>query len=171
MKHPTYISGPSRVLGHILAARDRKEEIGKRQESGLPCRSKWNRPRQEPRNITIRFKVTRRGQNADAALLRCAGRGNEPGMTKCLIKGGNVNERLPGTGETVLHVAAATGARDALRLLIQIEGCDFLIRDNCGRLASEVAFVVGNDPAVARLLRIKERKQAKKQGVDLLRRT
>ncbi|MCB9989306.1 MAG: ankyrin repeat domain-containing protein [Rhodospirillales bacterium] len=92
-------------------------------------------------------------------------------MTKCLIKGGNVNERLPGTGETVLHVAAATGARDALRLLIQIEGCDFLIRDNCGRLASEVAFVVGNDPAVARLLRIKERKQAKKQGVDLLRRT
>lgn len=74
------------------------------------------------------------------------------------------------TNETGLHIAAACKARDVIRVLIRQPECDFLVRDKRGRLASELAFVYGSDPAVARLLRIKERQQALREGRELTRR-
>ena len=73
------------------------------------------------------------------------------------------------TGETALHAAAGSRARPAIRVLVQ-HWPDFLIRDRQGRLASELAYLYGEDPAMAHLLGIRERKNAIATGRDVRRR-
>jgi len=74
----------------------------------------------------------------------------------------------PRTGETALHAAAGSRARPVVRVLIQ-HWPDFLIRDRKGRLASELAYLYGEDPAMAHLLGTKERKNAIATGRDVRR--
>ena len=73
------------------------------------------------------------------------------------------------TRETALHAAAGSRARPAVRVLVQ-HWPDFLARDRQGRLASELAYLYGEDPAMAHMLGIKERKNAKATGRDVVRR-
>ncbi|MNH42075.1 hypothetical protein D3C79_1036940 [compost metagenome] len=61
---------------------------------------------------------------------------------------------------TALHYAAATGFRPCIRLLVNSGKCDYLIQDNKGRLASELAYEWGRDNAVGLLLQKKEVRQA-----------
>lgn len=108
--------------------------------------------------------------NLGREFLRAAERGNAP-MVAAFIEEGfpaKFQDRL--TGETALHISAATGARKVLRVLLGSGLCDFLLRDKGGRLASELAYLFGKDPAAARLLGIKERKQAEDTGITLTRR-
>lgn len=92
-------------------------------------------------------------------------------MTEIYINSGfPVNHQSDVSGETALHIAAEVRARNVLRSLLSTDKCDFLIRDYKGRLPSEMAFLYGRDPAVARLLRIKERKQGEENGVRVTRR-
>jgi len=99
-----------------------------------------------------------------------AERGNPEKIKIFIEEGFPVNWQHPMTGQTALHVVAACQARKALRALLNSGQCDFLIRDKQGRLASEIAYLNGNDPAVARLLGNKERKQAEAKGIKLTRR-
>ena len=73
------------------------------------------------------------------------------------------------TRETALHAAAGSRARPAVRVLVQ-HWPDFLARDHYGRLPSELAYLYGEDPAMAHMLGIKERKYAKAMGRDVVRR-
>jgi hypothetical protein len=57
-----------------------------------------------------------------------------------------------------------------MRVLLAHKDCDFLVRDKQGRLPSEMAYLYGRDPALARLLGNKERKQAAEKRIDLARR-
>lgn len=67
------------------------------------------------------------------------------------------------TGENALHIAAGSQARPVLRLLLPLwEG--YTVRDRQGRLASELAYLYGEDAAMARLLGSKERKEAAATG-------
>ena len=102
--------------------------------------------------------------------LEAAAWGDEKIVQAYINLGFPVNYQDPRTGTTALHEAAGTQARDVVRFLIKLEECDFLIRDNKGRLPSEMAYLYGNDPALARLLGNKERKQAQAQGTKLTRR-
>lgn len=104
------------------------------------------------------------------ALLNAAQRGDAMSMEGIILAGASVNVQDKQTGATPLHFAAAYGARSALRVLLGTRRCDFLIRDKAGRLASEMAGLYASDPAVAKLLRLKERAQADSQGVRLHRR-
>lgn len=97
-------------------------------------------------------------------------RGNPDTLRIYLDAGIDVNYQDPKTGQTALHVLAAAQARQAIRVLLASGKCDFLIRDKRGRLASELAYMFGEDPALARLLGNKERKQAEAQGIKLTRR-
>ncbi|GAB3326684.1 hypothetical protein GCM10027428_35430 [Haliea atlantica] len=81
-----------------------------------------------------------------------------------------VNYQERGTKFTALHAAAATGARMTARLLLETGKCDHLLRDFKGRLPSELANLYGNDPALAHLLGIKERKQGDREGIRVTRR-
>jgi hypothetical protein len=102
--------------------------------------------------------------------LKAAERGNAP-MVGAFIEEGfpaNYQDRL--TEETALHISAASGARNVLRVLVDCGLCNFLLRDKGGRLASELAYLFGHDPAAARLLGSKERKQADLEGFELTRR-
>ena len=72
--------------------------------------------------------------------------------------------------ENSQRIIAACQARKALRFLIKTGDCDFLLRDNHGRLPSEMAYLYGEDVAVSRLLGNKERKQAEEQGIVVTRR-
>jgi ankyrin repeat protein len=103
-------------------------------------------------------------------LLQVAERGNQEKIKIFIEEGFPVNWQHPMTGQTALHVVAACQARKALRLLLNSGQCDYLIRDKQGRLPSEIAYLHGNDPAVARLLGNKERKQAEALGIKLTRR-
>lgn len=78
--------------------------------------------------------------------------------------GVNVNVR-DNQGMTPLHHAAASGARPCIRLLVASGQCDYLIRDNQGRYAFELAIEWARDYAVGRLLAKKQAQQAAAQGV------
>ena len=111
-----------------------------------------------------------RMQDIEDQFIAACKRGN-PETVKIFIEYGiDVNARHPLTGASALHLAAATKARAIIRLLLATDQCDYLQRDHEGRLASEYAFLFGYDPALARLLGNKERKQAEAQGVKLTRR-
>lgn len=81
-----------------------------------------------------------------------------------------LNYQDPVSGKSALHLAAASCARLLILAIIKTGTCNFLLRDKKGRLASEMAFVYGDDVALARLLRIKEGKQAESEGIKLTRR-
>jgi hypothetical protein len=102
--------------------------------------------------------------------LKAAERGNARMVGAFIEEGFPVNYQDRETEETALHVTAATRARNALRVLLSCGLCNFLLRDKRGRLASEMAYLFGRDPAAARLLRVKERKQAAANGIKLTRR-
>jgi ankyrin repeat protein len=68
-------------------------------------------------------------------------------------------------GATALHYVAAYRARPALRVLLKSGKSDFLMRDGKGRLPSQ-AREFGRDDAMARLLMIKEMRQAQARGID-----
>jgi hypothetical protein len=102
--------------------------------------------------------------------LKAAERGNGPVVGAYIEEGFPVNYQDRQTQETALHISAGTSARKVLRVLLDCGLCNFLLRDKGGRLASEVAYLFGHDPAAARLLGTKERKQAEAQGIRLSRR-
>lgn len=81
-----------------------------------------------------------------------------------VVPGVNVNVRDE-QGMTPLHHAAASGARPCIRLLVASGKCDYLIRDNQGRYAFELAIEWARDYAVGRLLSMKQAQQAAAQGV------
>ena len=99
--------------------------------------------------------------------LHTAERGDAQKLQIYIDEGFPATWQDPETGETALHIVAACQARNALRVLLKNNKCDFLLRDAQGRLPSEMAYLHGNDPATARLLGNKERKQAEAQGVKL----
>jgi ankyrin repeat protein len=88
-------------------------------------------------------------------------------LKKLAAEGADINYRDPRTFATALHYVAAQGARPALRALLKIGGCDFLLRDKWKRLASEMAGVYGDDLAMERLLLKKEIRQARDGGIPL----
>ncbi|HXW21980.1 MAG TPA: hypothetical protein VEK14_03660 [Rhodomicrobium sp.] len=90
--------------------------------------------------------------------IESARRGNVAAVRALLEEGFPITYHDRLTGETALHAAAGSQARPVVRLLLPIWP-DFLIRDGQGRLASEVAYLYGQDPALSRLLAIKEQKQ------------
>ena len=102
--------------------------------------------------------------------LKAAERGNAPMVGAFIEEGFPANYQDRQSEETALHISAAVRARKVLRVLIESGLCNYLIRDKGGRLASELAYLFGHDPAAARLLGIKECKQAEAQGIKLTRR-
>ena len=104
------------------------------------------------------------------AYYKALDRGDARKLKEVFDKGFPVNIPNPVSGGTALHSLAAGGARPAIRLLLTYKDPDFLVRDNKGRLPSEMAYLYGHDPALARLLGNKERKQAEMQGIKLTRR-
>lgn len=70
-------------------------------------------------------------------------------------------------GMTVLHHAVAVGARPCIRMLVHHNKCDYLIRDNKGRFASDIAMEWSQDYAVARLLSKLQKRQALARNIDL----
>ena len=108
--------------------------------------------------------------NVGYFLLQAAQRGNPEKLKIFVEEEYPLDYQDPLTGETVLHILAAGRARKALRAVLKSNKIDYLLRDSKGRLASEMAYIYGRDPVVARLLRIKERKQAEAAGIKLTRR-
>jgi ankyrin repeat protein len=100
------------------------------------------------------------------ALLDAAKNCDENQIQYLLGRGAPIDFTDPVTGATALHYAAAYVARPVLRVLLKHGRCNFLVRDNRGRLPSQLARQSGHDPAMARLLLIKEIKQAQAQGID-----
>lgn len=101
---------------------------------------------------------------------KATSRGNPRRLRRLLEDEKMVNFREPNTGQTTLHRLAAGGARAAIRVLLTYDNLDLLARDGQGRLASEVAFVDGRDPALCHLLEIKEREQAQARNIKLAHR-
>jgi hypothetical protein len=69
-------------------------------------------------------------------------------------------------GMTVLHHAIAHGAKACIRMLVASGKCNYLIRDNFGRLPSDVAFSWGTDIRIARMMAKLQRRQATRLGVN-----
>ena len=102
--------------------------------------------------------------------LRAADEGYKGFMDRYIEAGLPLNVAEPGSGQTALHIAAAGGARACVRALTASGRVDYLVRDAQGRLPSELAGVIADDPLLAQELREKERAQAKAQGQSWTRR-
>jgi ankyrin repeat protein len=98
--------------------------------------------------------------------LEAAKDGDAPELEQLLEEQAPVNFIDPVDHATALHYIAAYAARPALRVVLSSGKCDHLIRDAEGRLPSEIAREYGHDRAMARLLLIKEVRQARAQGLD-----
>lgn len=66
---------------------------------------------------------------------------------------------------TLLHHAAARGARPGIRLLVGSGKCDYPLTDNQGRYAFELAIEWARDYAVGTLLSKHQVRQAHERGV------
>ena len=119
---------------------------------GPPHRDNWKGP---PQRVPVATATSMIGwvKIGDADSLRDA-----------LATSGDINAQ-DDHGMTALHHAAARGVRPCIRLLVASGKCDYLIRDNQGRYAYELAVEWGRDYAVARLLMQKQARQAAAQGV------
>lgn len=102
--------------------------------------------------------------------LQAAEYGNYKRIQRFVDAGFPVNYQDPSSKLSALHVVAACKARSAFRVLLGSGECDYLLRDKKGRLSSELAFTVGKDFVLSRLLRKKEVKQGKEKGVVVTRR-
>lgn len=100
----------------------------------------------------------------DREFFRAAEKGDDVAVLTFLLAGFDPNRKRPRWGDTALHIAATRDARDVARVLIESGKCDYRIPDRHGNLASTNAYLYGRNPALARLLSIKERKQAEAQG-------
>ena len=96
---------------------------------------------------------------------KAAARGDALTVLAFVHEGFPVNLCDEKTGETALHIAASSNARDVARVLIESGKCDYLLRDRRGYLPSDKAFLFGRNSALARLLAIKEEQQAAANGV------
>ena len=97
-------------------------------------------------------------------------KGNADKLKEVLERGFPVNYIDPITGLTALHLIAGTFARKALKVLLEWEGVDFLIRDKQGRLASEYAMVYSDDAEMALMIMEKENEQGEKMGLKVTHR-
>lgn len=98
-------------------------------------------------------------------LINCVKHGYAKSAKLRIEEGHDVNRRDE-NGMTALHYAAALGARQCLRVLVNSGQCDYLLKDELGRYASELAFSCGKDYAVGVLLSKKQVQQAHKLGVS-----
>jgi ankyrin repeat protein len=118
------------------------------------------------------LKLPRRSKNKKAGieiglqLLAAAKDGDAEELDRLIREGAPVNFVDPVDHATALHYIAAYDARPALRVILKSGKCDFLVRDWEGRLPSEIAREYGQNSAMARLLLIKEMRQAQEQGID-----
>lgn len=103
-------------------------------------------------------------EDAIAFLFVSVQEGNTTFVEKYIRDGINLNQ-TDASGMTVLHHAVALGARPCIRALVNSGRCDYLIRDNQGRYASDIAIEWSRDFAVARLLSKHQARQAHARGV------
>lgn len=97
-------------------------------------------------------------------LVESAKHADARGVKRLIEQGADVNVQ-DDLGATALHHAAAMGARPCIRLLVKSGKCDYLLRDNKGRYASELAWA--RDCAVAELLSKKEVRLAYERKLEL----
>lgn len=102
---------------------------------------------------------------ANLELIRAAQGISETPVRTALSRGGDPNYQ-DADGMTALHHAAAVGSRAGIRVLVGSGKCDYLIPDNYGRFAAQLASEMSQDFAVARLLTKKRIAQARAQGVS-----
>jgi hypothetical protein len=110
----------------------------------------------------------RRRRETDLGLqfLRAAKTGDADKLKNLLRKGAPVNLVDPVNRAAALHYIAAYDARPALRVVLKCAELDYLVLDRDGKFPSELAREVGNDEGMARLLLIKEMRQARAWRID-----
>ena len=123
----------------------------------------FRRERDEPRGLSVSAddpssSIAQILNAIKASLIDCAKAGDAPTMDLLIAVGAQVNEQ-DAQGMTALHHAAGLGARACVRVLVNSEQCDYLIRDKAGRTAAELALEWSADRAVSLLLSKKEARQ------------
>lgn len=103
--------------------------------------------------------------DADLLLFRAVQSSSESFIEQFIAQGANPNYQ-DADGMTALHHAAAMGSRAAIRALVKSGKCDYLLDDNEGRSAAQLASEMAQDFAVARLLTKRRIAQARALGVS-----
>jgi len=78
----------------------------------------------------------------------------------------DINRRVAGSGGTVLHVVADEQLKDIFRILRQRQDLNYLVKDNGGRLPSQLAMNSDEDVGLGTYLKRKEMQQARREGKD-----
>jgi ankyrin repeat protein len=99
-------------------------------------------------------------------LLEAARECNAAKLQRLIDRNAPVDFMDPVDRATALHYIAAYGARPALRVVLKSGKANFILRDGQGRMPSQLAREYGRDDAMARLLLIKEIREAQARGID-----
>ena len=106
-------------------------------------------------------------KNIDVEFLYAVCEGNLPKVKQLIATVKNINLRVDGSGGTALHVVANYQLTDIFKVLRTRSDLDYLVKDNKGRLPSQVAMNSEEDVGLGALLMKKEREQARREGRDL----
>lgn len=103
------------------------------------------------------------------AMIEAVKRGDAPALSEMISQGSELDINYQdSTGMTALHYAAMNNARPCIRVLVKSGKCDYLIQDNQGQYASQLALVQGEDIGVATLLVKHQARQAYERGVPIV---
>ena len=104
-------------------------------------------------------------------LLEAARRGHHVKVAEIIAKDKRyLNYRDPKSRATPLHIAASVGAKSVVEEILQHEETHLLLRDVRDRLASEIAFLVAEDYALADLIADKEVTYGERMNIKVTRR-
>jgi len=96
--------------------------------------------------------------------------GNTEKLKAIFDKGFPVNFINPVTQLTALLSLAGSHGKKGIKVLLEMDSVDYLIRDREGRLASEMAIMYSNDVDMAIILMEKEDAQGEREGIKVTRR-
>lgn len=108
------------------------------------------------------------GKNVDVEFLYAVCEGDLHKVKQLIDAVKDINLRVSGSGGTALHVVAKYQLKDIFKILKTRSDLNYLVKDNEGRLPSQLAMNSDEDVALGTYLKRKEMQQARREGIDYL---
>lgn len=109
------------------------------------------------------------GENVDIEFQHAVCAGDVQQVESLIDLVEDINRRIGGSGGTILHVIADEQLKDIFRIVRKRQDLNYLVKDNNGRLPSQLAMNSDEDVGLGTYLKRKEIQQARRDEIDYQR--